>query len=272
MEFAMSIPQVEEYLPELIAFVNRLVKAFESGDLISWPTMKEKVQTFFTPEMMDKVERVIPGWRAMSGYLDGATLVHVLSVLTALLMCPEYKQTAPDQQALMKWIVLFHDLAKQPQEEKRDHPHAFRSAARTGVTLPELGFTVQDDKLPLSDLALLTETAVTKHATTQDDIQDNRKLPDIIDGIEKIFGAETPATLIMKTVLLHMAIDVVTDWPQAAPLSDGEIQQYVDSSLRPLLQIMMVVDNEAWALFDPATKQRYREETLTVFRQIAARK
>jgi hypothetical protein len=35
---------------------------------------------------------------------------------------------------------------------------------------------------------------------------------------------------------------------------------------------MMIVDNEAWALFDPPTKQRYREETLTVFRQIAARK
>jgi hypothetical protein len=272
MEFPMSIPQVEEYLPELIAFVNRLVESFESGELNSWPIMTEKVQTFFTQEKMDKVEKVIPGWRAMSGYLDGATLVHVLSVLTALLMCPEYKQTAPDQQALMKWIVLFHDLAKLPQEEKRDHPHAFRSAARTGVTLPELGFTVQDDKLPLSDLALMTETAITKHTTTHENIQDNRKLPDIIGGIEKIFGAATPATLIVKTVLLHMAIDVVADWPQAAPLTDREIQQYVDSSLLPLLRIMMIVDNEAWALFDPVTKQRYREETLTVFRQMAARR
>jgi hypothetical protein len=261
----VNIPQIDAHLPELIAFASYLVEAFESGALNSWPMMTEKVQTFFTPEMMDKVEKVIPGWRAMCGYLDGATLVHVMSVLTALLMCPEFKNATPDQQALMKWIVLFHDVAKQPQAEKRDHPHAFRSAARTGVALPPLGFTVQDDKSPVSDLALMTEAAVTQHATTQEDIQDNRKLPDIIGGIENIFGAQTPATLIVKTVLLHMSIDVVADWPQAAPLTDREIQQYVDSSLLPLLRIMMLVDNDAWSFFDAATRQHHREQTLAVF-------
>lgn len=267
----MNIPQIDAYLPELIAFAHNLVAVFESGDLNSWPMMTEKVQTFFKPEVAEKVERVIPGWRAMCGYLDGATLVHVMSVLTALLMCPEFKSATPDQQMLMKWIVLFHDVAKQPQAEKRDHPHAFRSAARTGVALPELGFTVQDDKLPLPDLALMTEEAVTTHPATQETIQDNRKLPDIIGGIENIFGAQTPAALIMKTVLLHMSIDVVSDWPQAAPLMDREIQQYVDSSLLPLLRIMMLVDNDAWSLFDPETRQRHREETLAVFRRMAAR-
>ena len=30
---------------------------------------------------------------------------------------------------------------------------------------------------------------------------------------------------------------------------------------------MMLVDNDAWALFDLPTKERYRQETLRVFRK-----
>jgi len=67
---------------------------------------------------------------------------------------------------------------------------------------------------------------------------------------------------------LHLSIDVVKDWPQAAPLTEAEIRQYVDEELLPLLKMMMLVDNDAWAFFDPSTKKQYRLETLAVFEDV----
>jgi hypothetical protein len=83
-----------------------------------------------------------------------------------------------------------------------------------------------------------------------------------------LFGRNTPAALIVKTVLLHMSIDVVEDWPQAAPLGEGEIREYLDFALLPLLKVMMLVDNDGWALFDRSNKERYRQATLAVFGRV----
>ena len=99
-------------------------------------------------------------------------------------------------------------------------------------------------------------------------IQDNRQLPKIVDGINRIFGHNSAAALVVKTVLLHLSINVVEDWPQAAPLTDAETRQFIDAPLLPFLKVMMLVDNDAWALFDQPKKDKYRSETLAVFRDI----
>lgn len=261
----MKIPQVETYLPELMPFISSLADSFRQGHLASWPVMAERVNGFFTPATMQKVNNVVPGWIEMASYNQGVTLVHVTAVLTSLLLCPEFHTASSEQQALMKWIVLFHDVAKKPQSGKRDFIHGFRSAAVAGRALPKLGFAVQDST-ELEAWALLTDNAITQG--DGEDIQDNRQLPKIISGIGRIFDHESPAALVIKTVLFHMSINVLAQWPQTAPLSDVEIQQYIDEPLLPLLKIMNIVDNDAWGFFEAERKQREREETLAVFQRI----
>lgn len=261
----MEIPQVETYLPELMPFMSSLADSFKQGELASWPAMAERVNGFFTPATMQKVNNAVPGWIEMASYNQGVTLVHVTAVLTSLLLCPEFHIALPEQQALMKWVVLFHDVAKKPQAGKRDFIHGFRSAAVAGRALPKLGFAVQDST-ELEAWALLTDNAITQG--DGEDIQDNRQLPKIISGIGRIFGHESPAALVIKTVLFHMSINVLAQWPQTAPLSDVEIQQYIDEPLLPLLKIMNMVDNDAWGFFEAERKQREREETLAVFQRI----
>jgi hypothetical protein len=80
----------------------------------------------------------------------------------------------------------------------------------------------------------------------------------------------TPATLIVKGVLLHMSITVVPEWPQAAPLAEPEIERYVDPHLYPLLEVMMLADNEGWVMFEPEVRREQRNATLNVYRAIAA--
>jgi len=264
-----SFPTIEYHLPELMTFVSDLAQDFQSGDIRSWGLMTERAQSFFSPDMLTKVEAVAPGWREMSSYAEGMTLVHVMCVFTGLLLCPEFEQASPTQREMMKWIVLFHDIAKEVHDGKGDRVHGFRSAAKTGAALPRIGFAVTAEYDTFFDeWFVLTNTATTKGDEVSVSIQDNRKLLEIIAGIERLFGHNTPAALIIKTILLHMSLTVVEEYPISAPLSENEVRQYLDSKLFPLLKMMMLVDNDGWNLFRQSTRERYRQETQAVFERL----
>src|SRR5262249_2525110 len=188
--------------------------------------MPTRAQSFFTPARMDQVEALPPGWRAMCSQVGEATLTHVSAVLTALLLSPEYRRATADQQAFMEWIVLFHDVTKRVEPGRRDHTHSFRSAASAARALPAPGFAATADYPGLiEDWVALTESAVTRPDGRMADIQDNSKLPEIIAGIDRMFGRDSPAALVVQAVLLHMSITVVEDWPQAAPLTESEVDR-----------------------------------------------
>ena len=262
----VGFPLIETHLPQMMAFVSGLAQLHRSGRIQSWQMMAERVHAFFTPDVLDAVDAVAPGWRDMSTCSDGITLVHVMCVFTGLLESPEFEDASHAQRELMKWIVLFHDIAKDLRGGRRDQTHGFRSAALAGATLPRLGFPATDEYDSLfQEWFALTNGAVTRRGEGTDYIHDNRQLPGIIDGIERIFGSNTPAALIVKTVLLHFSISVVEEWPQVAPLTETEERQYLDPELLPLLKMMMLADNDGWTLFDPPTRESYRQETLAVF-------
>jgi hypothetical protein len=142
--------------------------------------------------------------------------------------------------------VMGHDIEKRAQRYKRDHTHGFRSAAVTGKACLSLELdrnSVEDQEF--DRWYQLTYSAETYSEVLDDLVQDNRKLANIISGIDRLFPQD--AALIVKGVLLHMSLTVVEMWPAAAPLSDQEIQRYITPELLPLLRIMMLVDNIAWA-------------------------
>ena len=92
----------------------------------------------------DQIDGVVPGWRAMSSYGEGVTLRHTARALVAMLDLSEYQTASARDQQLMEWMVLVHDIAKEPRPGIRDHRHAFRSAAQAGIVLPRVGFQVTD--------------------------------------------------------------------------------------------------------------------------------
>jgi hypothetical protein len=265
----MPIPSIEAYLPALLHFVEELAADVQAERLTDNATLADKVRAFFTPTMMEYVESVLPGWQTMASYANEQTLIHTMTVFVALLMCPEYQQANAEQRTLMHWIVLLHDLAKVLINGKRDPTHSFRSAALAGKLLARFPFERTDAyEASIAQWSALTAYATTKPTITQDEIQDNRQLPTIVMGIQRMFGDDTPAALIVKAVLLHQSVNVVAQWPQAAPMSDAEIQRYISPALLPLLRIMMLIDNDAWSFFDKPTKDQYRGETLAMFKRI----
>jgi hypothetical protein len=269
MSTAQTIPSFDDCFPDLNQFILELVDAYEAGRMRSWDELDMRVKAYFTHARMEQMESVLPGWQKMAAYKSGVTLTHVTGVFLGLFMLPEFKSLSSEHQQLAKWTVLFHDLEKEFKDGagEKDKTHAFRSAVTTARRLPFLGFSVTPEyKHQLGPWSQLVLSAIRTSTESSEPVQDNAKLPEILAGVERMFGPSAGA-LIVKAVLLHMSIDVVIDWPQAAPLTEAEIQSYVDTNLLPLLKVMMLADNEGWVLFYPEREEQ-RQNTLDVFHRI----
>ena len=264
----MTTPSFETYLPDMWTFIHRLANAYTAGKLANQEQLAAEVRAFFTPHEMEFTDLLIPGWQRMASYAEGETLVHVMTVFMSLLLSDEYQALSPEQQNMAMWAVAFHDVAKEIHNGQRDTTHAFRSAAIVGKQLPKLGFPVVDLSTQ-EGWHSYTRDAIKRIPETGQWVQDNAKLLLIVNGIQRMFGENSPAALIAKTVLFHMSITVVEVWPQAAPLTDAEIVQYVDADLLPLLRTMMIVDGDAWSFFDQERRASEHEETQRVFQRIS---
>ena len=267
MKITPAFPSFDIYLADLNQFILELVEAFKAGNIKSWDDLEAFVNTYFTPGRIKHTDILVPGWRKMASYVNGVTLVHVMCVFLGLYMMPEFLSMTKEQQQMMKWVILFHDIEKEPQKGKRDHGHAFRSAVAAARILPGLGspVTSEYDSL-IDDWSEFTRSAITRSENLQDFIQDYHKLPEILDGIERMFGHNTPAALIIKTILFHLSIDM-QPWPPAAPLTDEEVRRYLDRNLVLLLRAMNLGDNEGWNMFNQ-DRESLRNATLEAFNRV----
>ena len=264
-----AAPRFDEYFPELNRFILQLVNLYERDKICSWDDLEMEVKDFFDPETMVKMESLLPGWQKMASYSAGITLVHVMCVFLGMYMMPEFQDLTADRQNMMRWVILFHDIAKFHISGKKDTMHAFNSAVVAAWTLRRFGFPVTSKYSEL--IPYWTEETTHAFFVKEGDrapTPDNRKLPQILAGIEQLYGENTPATLIVKTVLLHISLHVDKMYPTPAPLTKEETKRYVTPSLFPLLRVMMMSDNEGWSLFEPETRARQRKDTLAAFEEV----
>ena len=264
----MNLPGFEENLSFLNEFILELVDDYDLGRLNSWEELDEKVKGFFTPERMDQTEALVPGWKKMASYSDGITLTHVMCVFLGVFMMPEFHALSAAQQQMAKWIVLFHDLAKSHIPGKKDSMHAFNSAALTAKGLASFGFPITKAYPDLIDA--WSEFTVHALIAPQGDASprpDNRKLPKILDELNQLYGTNTPATLITKTVLFHISLDIDPEYPTPAPLTEYEIKRFIDPALLPLLRVMNLGDNEGWAMFEPEGREHLNAQTRAAFQK-----
>jgi hypothetical protein len=265
------LPRLHDHLPELIAFVRSLARQVEAGELRDGDRLGLRLRDFYDADRMSAIEIVAPGWQAMAAQADGATLRHITQALVALQLLPEYWQASPALQATLEWTVLYHDLGKQVIAGQRDALHAFRSATMAARALPTVGFPV-GAAYPAT-LEPWTRRVLGAAVAAPDGkglLPDNRALPEILQGIEQLFGVESAAAQIVQTVLLHQSLNVVPEWPNPGSVAEAELAGCIRPALLPLLEGMMLVDSDAWQLFTPDDKARFRASTLAVFATVRA--
>lgn len=259
MSTNLLFPSFDERLPFLNDFILQLVETYQAGKIKSWNTLDRTTKKFFTPERTKYMEELVPGWKKMASYTNGITQTHITCVFLGVFMLPEFQSLSLDEQQLSKWIVLFHDLDKIHLPKKKDSMHGFRSGILAAKILPSLGFSITDKYSNL----FRTWSEFTRNAQIESHISpipDNQKLPKILAGINQMFGENTPASLIVKTVLLHISLSIDPNYHTPAPLTDEEIKRFITLELYPVLKVMMMGDNEGWSLFDSQVrKQQYND-------------
>jgi hypothetical protein len=182
---------------------------------------------------------------------------------------PEYRALTPEQQQMEKWIVLLHDLDKIHIQGKKDSIHAFRSGVLAANILPGLGFLVTENYHGL--IRSWSEHTLRAFLASDGDAApkpDNQKLPEILTGIERLFGKNAPATLITKIILLHISLKIDPFYPTPAPLTEKEIKKFITPGLLPLLKVMMMGDNEGWSLFEPENRKRQYKDAVKAFQEV----
>ena len=269
MNRTLDFPSFDVEFEVLNRFILALVDEYKNGMLSSWDDLEKRAANFYTPEQMNFIETKAPGWKKMASYSDGITLTHVTCVFLGMFMLSEFQALSAGQQQLTKWIVLFHDIDKFHIRGKKDTMHAFRSGVVAANTMPKIGFPVSSlyDELvkPWSELTVNAFTLEDENSTPK---PDNRKLPDIISGINHLFGKDAPAALITKTVLLHISLDVDKNYPTPTPLTESETREFISLDLFPLLKVMMLSDNEGWSLFEPEVRAQQNRDALEAFERV----
>jgi hypothetical protein len=269
MNAELGFPSFDERLPEFNQFIVKLTKDYNAGNITSWNDLDERVKNFFTVEKMNEMESIAPGWKKMASYSDGITLTHVTCVFLGMFMLPEFQPLTHEQQQIAKWIILFHDIDKFHTKGIKDTMHAFRSGIVAAKDLPELGFPITDKYYELIDSwSGLTYNAFIEQGKDVAPKPDNQKLPEILTGINQLFGENNPAALIVKTVLLHISLNVDINYPTPSPLTTLEIERYIDPILLPFLRVMMLSDNEGWSMFESEVRLQQRNDTLRSFAHV----
>lgn len=269
MSAQLDSPSFDIELKGLNDFILQLVDEYNDKKIRSWGDLDERVKTFFTPERMDAIEAKASGWKKMASYSDGITLTHVTCVFLGMFMLPEFQNLTQKQQQIAKWIILFHDIDKFHIRGKKDSMHAFRSAIIAAKRLPRFGFPVTDQYHEVvNPWSELTYNAFIEHDEDTHPKPDNQKLSEVLSGIDQLFGDNTPAALIVKTVLLHISLDVDPEYSTPSPLTTAETKQHIDQTLFPLLKVMMLSDSEGWTLFHPEARATKRRDALTAFAQV----
>lgn len=263
---AEAIRSVAERLPAVWEFVNELDRDVAAGRLRSNDDLVARARAFYTPARLSEIEQVVPGWRHMASFERGKTLWHVNVAMVALLQLDEYKAMSPVDRAVQEWIVLLHDLAKEPTKG-RDHRHSFRSGARAGRLLPALGFPVTAAyAADFADWFELTDGAFRLDRRRAYAVQDNSELPDILAEASRLFEGRT--LVAVKAITLHQSITTLAAWPVAAPLSRAEVTRYVDEPLYPALLALTLADSGGWNLFEPERLASMYRETRGAFARL----
>lgn len=259
-----ELPQFDTHLPFFDRFIQDLVGEFQTGHLSTWEELETRCDLFYTSEVMDAIEEKAPGWKMMSSYTGGITRTHVTCVFLGMYMLKQFQSLSAEEKQIAKWIILFHDIGKFHIQGKKDTLHAIKSAVIAAKSLPGLGFPATGGYQALIENwsansleAYIPEEHILK--------PDNRKLPEILSGIDELFGGHSPASVIVKVILLHISLAVDKNYPTPSPLTDHEVKMMIDPQWLPLLIVMYLADNDGWSLFHPEIRDQQQRDALEAF-------
>jgi len=250
-----TIPVLSSVLPRLWASACELRSELESGEHSDWAALYQRLNFLTEQEWIESIESILPGWKKIATQSEGIAAKHTLVVLACCMNLPEYQGAEAETQREIEWAAVFHDIDKDVRFG-RDASHGVRSAAVTAQGLVGLGFDFQLDGDFTAWLDLLKSAQKQVNGNW---VNDFTHLADITTGLCYFFGANTPASRIIKAVMFHQSLPTVDDWPNPVILSDDQVRASLTLSDMDVLGSLLLGDSDAWNVCEPM-RDAYREE------------
>lgn len=238
---------VEEKLPDFWKLAKKTASGLRTEKLPNLETLLRYIRPLLEEDFTKSVDKVIPGWRKIATLHDGQTALHTLLVFSLCLNLPGYTLADERTRREIEWAAVLHDLDK--KQARQDTAHPFRSAAVVARIMPGMGF----DLLPgVNESNLEAWSSLVMSAQQLDGermVHDHSSLKEIIDGIYKCWGNDTPSSRVLKAVLFHQSLPTVKDWTNAVLLTDEEISFALTLGDMKVLGTLMLADSESWNIF-----------------------
>jgi hypothetical protein len=247
----MTIPRLALSIPRIWTLAQEVAEALKAGTYTRWPPLLAWLEILTEPDWIDDIDHLAPGWRKIATIKNGLTAKHTLLVLAICLNLPEYAAAGEVTRYEIEWAAILHDLDKEyPANGKKDASHAFRSAAMAAKALPGLGFPLQ----PGANFSELDQWAglliASQRAVDGQNVHDHTHLPEILSGLRRLWGDETPASRILKAILFHQSLPTLVDWTNPVLLNDDELRAALTLRDMDVLGPLLIADSDAWNLFD----------------------
>ena len=75
-----------------------------------------------------------------------------------------------------------------------------------------------------------------------------------------MFERNSSTSLIVKSILLHQSLNLLMQWPDAAPLTDQNLKLYIDDHLLKVLGPLVKADSDSWQLFKPENRANFDQQ------------
>jgi len=198
-----------------------------------------------------EIESYVPEWAGIRAHSNGRTNVHTLKALISLFLDNSFLSADKNDQNIILWTILLHDLEKKPEAGKgKDWMHPFKSAATAIKVFIRMGFwptSAASEKL--CEVLQSASIMGTSPSGNPRSVPDHSKLPYIIEKIDQL--SRSPfCTYVIKAILFHQSFSPLQEYPNAKPLTEEDCVLYLDVDVLYYLEIVMANDSASYSILD----------------------
>lgn len=262
IDFGYFLPTFVKTFPKMIEYIQKFDSFCNLKNGLKDP-IAIKEQNAFMLKFEDEFQLFSEEWNCLKKSKSQSINRHIIRFFVQIFHDDDFKNLQENTKNLILWTSLLHDIGKRGfpyiQNSDRDPFHSFTSGALALKIISRYVKIEKIDKInALSDFiknAFIIKTDINNNSL---EYCDTSKLDQILCDLEIIFKRNTDLYLMIKLILLHQSLDVISDYPPMAPLSEEQVCNYCDIEFIKLLKILCVADSTSYHLNSPEEMNYYQ--------------
>ena len=229
------------------------------------------------PKVAEEITRFTPEWAKLRAQHHGSVCTHTLNVLYLIFSSPDVLQMSKEDQNILRWAALLHDICKlsTPKIEGKDHIHPFKSGKSTLLSFRKSGILdLSTDEKRLAFKTVTDAISQSRQPVSPDYVECFRKkgqpychsvhshhlLSDIFLNLwETLAPRGSFVDLVFRLVFFHQSLQGAEEFPPMVALSKEERLIYCDERFFKLILQLMICDSNSYQfVYNPDGKMSLR--------------